>query len=156
GFGHFPEVRFVFIAPSALSIAERPLRRDIAASDHLAEGMDNGSGQMILCLDQVNVQVPVLGGNTQGVTSGITDIKCQRSRIIDENAKGGGASDDEGIVGSVEGAGGLCVMRVIGTVAGVDPAPLIDPPHLFSQSVDRSALFQSKNKAFLCVCKIGE
>ena len=57
---------------------------------------------------------------------------------------------------SVEGVGGLQVVGIIGAVACVEPAPLVDAPHLLAKAVHRSVLLHGEDETSIFHGKTGE
>ena len=81
-------------------------------------------------------QIGIFTGDAHRILAGITDVKGQFPRIVEEKAEGLFPGNDNEVVCSVEGAFVFRVVRIIGTVACVAPAPLVDAAAGFAQTVD--------------------
>ena len=131
---HGPEVILRLIAPAALPEAERKFRRDIAAADDLPELLyDVISG---FPFNDIQGQIGIFTGDAHRILAGITDVKGQFPRIVEEEAEGLFPGNDNEVVCSVEGMLVFRVVRIIGTVACIAPAPLVDAAVGFAQTVD--------------------
>ena len=128
------DVLAVDIAPAALTVAEAPDRRDVALADQrteLAHDIAQGVG-----FDDVYFEMQLLGGDRQHIGIGVTNVKGQARRIVDEHAEAIVAVDDQEIVCAVERAFVLGVERIVAAPALIDPSALVDPADSFAESVD--------------------
>ena len=122
------------VTPSALTKAKGPLRRYIAASDNSPELRYNVKDT--LALNDIDIRIEVLKDDTHLVQLGITYIKADLPGSINVNAKliflG---KDNEEVLGGIERVLVLCVIGVIGVIAGIKPAPFIHAPYSLSKTV---------------------
>ena len=149
-----PDVRLRLISPTALAEAKRPLGGQIAVPGEPPELLHHFDR----CFGSNPVAIGSSGSglDLQDIGFGITDIEGYGSRVIDKDAfcliSSGRQQDDE-VLGSIEGALVLIVVRLIGIVADIDPASLVDATHRFAKTDDRKGGREGFGQsAFLLVC----
>ena len=147
---NLPEILFCSIAPSALAKSKGKFRRDIASSDHMTELLYNIIGT--LPFNHIKLQVCIFAGYLHGIHSGIANVKGNRCRIVKKHSKGFFSGHNDKIMCTVQGMFILCMLRIIGTVTGVNESSLIDTAVGFSQSVDDILFIHdiSKRKSIFC------
>ena len=147
---NLPEIFFCSIAPSALSKAKGKFRRDIASSDHMTELLYNIIGT--LSLDHIKLQVCIFAGYLHGIHSGIANVKGDRCRIVKKHSKGFFSGHNNEIMCTVQRMFILGMLRIIGTVTGVNKSSLVDTAVGFSQSINDILFIHdiSKRKTVFC------
>ena len=143
---NFPDVLFRLITPAALAESKSPFGRNIAAADHLAELTDDVF--QIFSINIIQVHIPAVHGDHGRILLGIADVKSDFSRIVQEKTERFCLGEDQEIVGAIKRVGIFPVVGIIGTVAGIDPAPFVNAPDLFPKAVDRCALGHEKGDFF--------
>ena len=121
------------VAPAALTEAERPQRRRIAASDQGAELPHNvlkADG-----LDDIQLKVQLLGLDAQQVGIAEADVEADPARTVEERAEAPLAVNDEEAVRPVESALVLGVEWVVTAEALIDPPALVDASDALAQPV---------------------
>ena len=143
--GAFLDIFFGDVSPAALSVAERPLRRDIALADQRAEFADDGF--QTVGGDDVQVEREFLGRDRDSITVGVADVKGDLAGDIEESAEAFLAVDDQEVVRAVDGALLFGMERLVGAEALIDPAALVDAAHGLAQSVDAGLVVHLQDKA---------
>ena len=145
----------VGVAPAALLIAERPLGRQIALADSGAEGADDLA--RLFPVYQIDGKILALDRDLCLVCGRIAQIPADARRKVDEQAKAFFAADDDKIMRRIERPLGLGVKGVVGAIALIDPAALVDAARRLAQAKDDILRRQLEPKAeaavFECISK---
>ena len=131
---HFPHIFGVYVTPAALPVAKSPQRCNVASADQPAEAPDDIRNSIFL--DHIDVQIPVRGRDLQCRQFRVSYVKSQNARIIDKESELLSSVHHDKVVGGVQGPAVLQVLGLVAALALVDPAPLVDAAHIFSQSID--------------------
>ena len=156
-----PDVILCHIAPAALSVAERPLGRQIALADQGAELADDRF--QALARDDVQVKREALGRDTEHIAVGIADVKGDLAGQVKERADPLLAVDQDEVVRTVDRALVLGMERLVGAPTLIDPSALVDAAHGLAETVDACFLVHFQREAVLghgeglgCSVRAGE
>ena len=155
---HLPYVGFALVAKAALCQTEGPLGRNVAAADELPELLcDISLGPRGIRRENVELIVRLSGGKPQGIVAGVTDVVLHPARKIKEEAEDfRAAANEEKVVGPVVGELVLAVVGFVGVVDDVVPAPFVDAPGHFAQTIDYGILGQPIPPALAVVDQKGD
>ena len=102
----------------------------------------------ILSVYIIQVHVPVIHGNLRSILLSIPQVKGDFSRIVQEDSEGLFFGKYQKIMGRIERMGVFSMVRVIGAVTGIDPAPFINAPDLLAQAIYRPPFSHFKGNFF--------
>ena len=133
-FHHLPDLLRRTVPPAALSVAESPQGRNVASAYKLPKLPHNIVGR--LPRNQIQFEIRRPGRDPQGAPVCVTDVKNNPGRRIHEDAQSALPVQNQKVMRPIQGMLVLGVLRVVRTVALVDPPPLIDAPHRLPETVN--------------------
>ena len=147
------------ITPTALTVTERPERRNIASADDFPELLDNVL--FIFTSDDINYQIILCRLDLHQIPPSIADVKFHFSGIVEECSKCHITANENEVVRAIKRTSILMVVGIVIVPAHILPAPLIDTANLFAQTVYniifrkgivKSSLIVSFQKRQLVLC----